>query len=53
MLTFARLWLLAGLILPALGLGACNTIAGLGEDTQAAGDAIEDTAEDAERELSE
>lgn len=30
-----------------LGLTACNTIEGVGEDTAAAGEAIEDTARDA------
>lgn len=31
----------------ALTTAACNTIAGVGEDTQAAGSAVEDAAEDA------
>lgn len=31
----------------AAAAAACNTMAGVGEDTQAAGEAIEDTAEDA------
>ena len=29
-----------------LALGACNTISGIGQDVEAAGDAISDTAED-------
>lgn len=31
----------------ALTVAACNTIAGIGRDTQAAGEAVEETAEDA------
>ncbi|MCS6624617.1 entericidin A/B family lipoprotein [Roseibacterium beibuensis] len=31
----------------ALTTAACNTVAGMGEDTQAAGAAVEDAAEDA------
>lgn len=31
----------------ALTTAACNTIAGVGEDTQAAGSAVEDAANDA------
>ncbi|MBW8304705.1 MAG: entericidin A/B family lipoprotein [Brevundimonas sp.] len=31
----------------ALTTAACNTIAGVGEDAQAAGSAVEDAAEDA------
>jgi predicted small secreted protein len=31
----------------AMSLGACNTMEGLGEDTAAAGEEIEETAEDA------
>lgn len=34
------------LSMSVLTLAACNTIAGFGQDTQAAGEAIEDTAED-------
>lgn len=41
--------LLAALL--GLGLTACNTTQGLGEDVEAAGDAIEDTADEAEDEL--
>ena len=37
--------LLAMMILPLLALGACNTIEGAGQDTQAAGRAIERTAD--------
>ncbi|HET8807373.1 MAG TPA: entericidin A/B family lipoprotein [Methylophaga sp.] len=33
-------------ILMTLGLAACNTIEGVGEDMEAAGDAIEDEAEE-------
>ena len=37
----------------AMALSACNTIAGIGEDTQSAGEVIEDVAEDTERELND
>lgn len=38
----------AGLILAAtLSLAACNTIEGVGEDTQSAGEALEEAAKDA------
>lgn len=40
-------WLTLLLVGGTLMLAGCNTVAGIGEDTQAAGDAIEDTAEDA------
>lgn len=40
-------WLLAVLMLGAmLALSACNTTSGLGEDVEAAGDTLSDTAED-------
>lgn len=32
-------------------LAACNTVGGLGEDLQSGGDAITDTAEDAQAEM--
>lgn len=32
----------------ALTTAACNTVAGVGRDTQAAGEAVEDAAEDAQ-----
>lgn len=32
----------------AAAAAACNTVEGLGEDTQAAGQAVEDAAEDAQ-----
>jgi len=35
------------------GLGACNTVEGAGEDVEASGQAIGETARDVERELSE
>ena len=41
--------LLAMLLLSMMSVGslaACNTIAGVGEDIESAGDSIEDTAED-------
>jgi entericidin B len=39
--------LLLALLMPLLVAG-CNTIEGLGEDTEAAGDAVEDEAEEEE-----
>lgn len=38
-----------GLVLVALsaGLSACNTVEGVGEDIESAGDTLEDAAEDA------
>lgn len=42
------LWVLLGsTILAALAVSGCNTVEGVGRDVEAAGDAIEDTAEDA------
>ena len=38
------MWILISL---ALFLSSCNTISGVGKDLEAAGDKIEDTAEDA------
>jgi entericidin B len=35
----------------ALALSACNTIAGMGEDVQAGGQAVERTAEDTQRRM--
>lgn len=46
-------WLL-GLIaaaLLALTVSACNTVSGMGEDVEAAGGAVSDTAEDVEDEI--
>jgi predicted small secreted protein len=39
--------LLAALGLAMFGLSGCNTTAGVGEDIEAAGNELEDTAEDA------
>mgnify|MGYP001319069040 FL=1 len=44
--TMKRL-LLAAMLLPLLGLAACNTFEGAGQDLQSAGRAVEDTARDA------
>lgn len=41
--------LLFSLLTPLL-IGACNTMEGLGQDTQAAGEALEDQADDEEEE---
>lgn len=45
------LYTLAALFL-AVGLGACNTVRGAGEDVESGGSAISETAEDTQRELS-
>ena len=34
-----------------LGLAACETVGGVGRDLETAGDAIEDTAQDAQQEM--
>lgn len=39
--------ILAGLLLPAMLLGACNTTEGLGKDMQSAGKEVAKTADDA------
>lgn len=36
----------------ALGVGACNTVSGAGKDIESGGSALSETAEDAERALS-
>ena len=37
---------LAGVAALLIGIGACNTVEGVGEDIEAAGDAIEDEADE-------
>ncbi|HLT02394.1 MAG TPA: entericidin A/B family lipoprotein [Geminicoccaceae bacterium] len=46
-------WLfgLTALLFMALVLGGCNTVEGMGEDVEAAGGAMSDTAEDVEDEM--
>jgi len=39
------------LLLSLLALGACNTIAGAGEDIEAAGEAVSETAEDVDNDM--
>jgi predicted small secreted protein len=48
-------WLLAltALFFMVLGLSACNTMRGMGEDVEAAGGAMSDTAEDTEEDIEE
>ena len=41
------------LALGAFGLHACNTVEGAGKDVENTGEAIQDSAEDAEQEISE
>jgi predicted small secreted protein len=40
---------LVGVVLASLATAACNTVAGLGRDVAAAGDAVTSTANDAKR----
>ena len=40
-------FLIAGLSLMALAAAGCNTVEGAGQDVEATGEAIEDTAQDA------
>lgn len=42
-----KLLYLLALVLVAFATSACNTTRGVGQDVEATGDAIEDTAEDA------
>ena len=46
-------WLfgLTGLFFMALVLSGCNTVSGMGEDVEAAGGTMSDTAEDVEDEM--
>jgi len=46
-----RLLSLVLLLGAAVALGGCNTIAGFGEDVEATGDAVSDTAEDVEEDM--
>jgi predicted small secreted protein len=38
-------WLLLMLVPLTIGLGGCNTVAGVGEDLEAAGQGLEESAE--------
>ncbi|HSK41950.1 MAG TPA: entericidin A/B family lipoprotein [Arenibaculum sp.] len=40
----SKLLIITAFLLSSLTLGACNTFEGLGQDTQAAGEALEDEA---------
>ena len=42
---------LTALFLASVGLAACNTAEGVGEDVKATGNAIEDTAKDVKQKL--
>ena len=45
-------WTIGAVLLALmLALGACNTMSGAGEDVEAAGDAMSDTAEDVEEDM--
>ena len=41
------------LLLAPIGLSACNTVKGVGKDIENTGDAIEDTADDAQEDISD
>lgn len=41
-------WMFIALFVSGLGLAACNTMEGAGEDMEAAGDAVSDEAEETE-----
>lgn len=41
------------MFLAAMLLAACNTVEGVGEDVQAGGEAIEDTAKDVKEDISD
>ena len=43
--------LISVLVLAGLSVTACNTVEGLGKDTEAAGEAIQDSAEDVKDDL--
>ena len=43
--------LFALLAVLGLALGGCNTMSGIGQDVEAAGDAITDTAEDTKEQM--
>ena len=47
--TISRFSLLALVLVSAFFLSACNTVAGMGADVEAAGEAIEDKAEKEKR----
>lgn len=47
----SRLTVALAALFIALGLGACNTVRGAGEDIQSGGEAISDTATEVQREL--
>ncbi len=44
---------LFALLLAPIGRSACNTVKGVGKDVENTGDAIEDTADDAQEELND
>ena len=46
--SWAKLWP-ALLLFTAVGVSACNTVEGMGEDIQSGGKAIENTADDVKR----
>lgn len=43
--------MIAAALVMALGISACNTVKGAGEDIESAGDAISDTANDVQNDM--
>lgn len=46
-----KITLMSLLLLSSFGLAACNTISGMGQDVEAAGDAVSDTAEETKEQM--
>lgn len=43
----------AGVLAVMMGLSACNTVEGVGKDTEAAGEQIQETANDVKEEITD
>jgi predicted small secreted protein len=48
-----RRWLVVVVAIGGLGLAGCNTIEGMGRDVQAAGSAVESTAEETKEQMTQ
>jgi predicted small secreted protein len=48
---YGRIFALTALFLMALAVSGCNTVAGMGEDISAAGNAVSGTADDAKDQM--
>lgn len=51
MTDWLRIILMTVVLAAGTGLAGCNTVRGAGEDVEAGGEAVQDTAEDTEEEL--